>query len=485
MNPTENESVVAELLRIADGALELEDPRERMEGLIARPGWSSWKVLREDKSHTRRARKNVDKKNNPKMLAKRKEWEEKVEKGECPPPKERKDDAEEEGEEFVPSPYDTLPYVPPTTWDEATLSERTNSLGFVEYASYDDVEPEWRRRVRESCFPPTEEEAKRFQLHKSLRCLPHDMDTGGFFVALLKKVKPLSNAATERMQRMQKESKGLFEVDAVGEKKSTDAASNAGAAADETEEDATMTESSAAEQTETTHNKEGAKLVSEEPIKKAPNKRMKADLGNENFIPPDPSLWAPIVDQFGFGDSFPKDQFFVRASGEAKVLYFISKSIKEDLIDRGIQDRVTVINSGLKAFERCSIQEAGARYRIAQEAAQFVVPHMTKRFLVAKDDDFYACIADGFIHFDNFSESFRSEVEALEPGSFIVALKGYEKDLAKKMFLVMWRRPNKVVQCFVAKVEMEGLFSKLRSLGYVQKEKPVVAESEVVEEESK
>ena len=46
MNPMENESVVAELLRITDGSLVLEDPRERMEGLVARPGWSTWRVLR-------------------------------------------------------------------------------------------------------------------------------------------------------------------------------------------------------------------------------------------------------------------------------------------------------------------------------------------------------------------------------------------------------------------------------------------------------
>jgi len=173
MNPMENESVVAELLRIADGSLVLEDPRGRMEGLIARPGRDTWKVLRENKGRTRRAMKDWKKKNNPKMMEKRKEFEEKALKGDCPAPKEATVDESKDGEEkFVPSPFDTIPYVPPATWDDAALSERTTSLGFVEYASYDDVEQDWRRRVRASCFPPTEEEAKRFELHKCLRSLP-------------------------------------------------------------------------------------------------------------------------------------------------------------------------------------------------------------------------------------------------------------------------------------------------------------------------
>ena len=170
MNPMENESVVAALLRIADGALVLEDPRGRMDGLLARPGWSTWRVLRESSSRTRRARKDLKKKHNAKMQARRTEWEEKEMAGENPA-EEQIEDKEEE-EMFEISPYDTVPYCPPATWDEDALVERTKSLGFVEYGSYDDVEPEWQQRVRASCFPPTEEEAKKFQLHKCLRSLP-------------------------------------------------------------------------------------------------------------------------------------------------------------------------------------------------------------------------------------------------------------------------------------------------------------------------
>ena len=50
MNPAENESVVAELLRASEGSLELVDRRAELPNLIARPGMSTWKVLSEGKS---------------------------------------------------------------------------------------------------------------------------------------------------------------------------------------------------------------------------------------------------------------------------------------------------------------------------------------------------------------------------------------------------------------------------------------------------
>jgi len=471
MNPMENESVVAELLRITDGSLVLEDPRERMEGLVARPGWSTWRVLREGKNRTRKAMKDWQKKNNKKMQEKRKEWEAKRAKGECPEPQERSTDenGEEEKEKFTPSPYETIPYVPPETWDEDALSERTTSLGFVEYKNYDEVEYEWHRRVRRSCFPPTEEEAKRFELHKCLRSLPQDMDTGGFFVTLFKKVKPLSKDATERMAAMARESRGGVDVDADKKKEAAADKKEQSAKEGEGDGDAVMSDSPAAEE-----KKSDAKSEPEEPVvKKAPTGKVgqhkhRADLGDADFIPSDPSIWPSIIEQYGLPPTFPKEQFMVRSTGDAKVIYFITKSIKKELIDHGIQNRVTVINSGLKGFERCSIQENTAKYRVNQEAVQYIVPYMTKRLISADMDDFYSCIKDGFLNLNTFSDSFKKSIEELEPGSFVVALKGYEKDVAKKMYLSMWRRPN-CVNCFVAKVEMEGLISKMRALGYVAK----------------
>ena len=57
-------------------------------------------------------------------------------------------------------------------------------------------------------------------------------------------------------------------------------------------------------------------------------------------------------------------------------------------------------------------------------------------------------------------------LEELDPGSFVVALDGYEKDISKKMYLVMWRK-NGVVDCFVTKVEKDAMLSKMRAFGFM------------------
>lgn len=52
------------------------------------------------------------------------------------------------------------------------------------YESFAEVKD---HKIKESMFPPSLEEAHRIQLHNSMRILPHDQNSGGFFVALLKK----------------------------------------------------------------------------------------------------------------------------------------------------------------------------------------------------------------------------------------------------------------------------------------------------------
>ena len=58
--------------------------------------------------------------------------------------------------------------------------QKTRKL--INYSSAKDS-----KALKESMFPPGLEEAQRMQLHHSMRLLPHDQNSGGFFVALLKK----------------------------------------------------------------------------------------------------------------------------------------------------------------------------------------------------------------------------------------------------------------------------------------------------------
>ena len=540
MNPIENEAIVAELLRAADGSLELVDKRPDMPGLKARPGWSSWRVLREDKS--RKEMKDRKKKNNAKMQKRRKEWEEKKiqENGQESKSDTAQDDAAAAGDsamvqdnvqdddsaEQAQNKKDSNRFAsgPPPSWDEATLKERASAQGLVEYTSFDEVPEEWQSRVRKTVFPPTEEEAAKFRLEKCLRCLPHDMDTGGFFVALLRKVAPLSAKAKREALELAQE----FHPEEVGDdgpsgpvaKRSkaeeSDLAKTGGMDKSEavigTENDdgidTDMFDATEADDTDLisdaqlgdTTDADNEDMVSEsdpkekDDTKVAPSKVMEGKplkrgktrgvAMDDSFVPLNDDIWKPLVDYYGLSETFPRDQYMARAFSEAKALYFVGAPIK-NLMDRGIQERVTIVNTGLKGFARNN-KECKVVYRVAQEGIHYLAPHMTKRKIYAGLKDFSKCLNTGTIRLENFTDEFAAAVRLMDPGSFVVALEGYEEDIFQKMFLVMWRCRGDAVNCLVAKVEMEGMKSKLRAIpGYEEEKVAVILAAGVPVEEVK
>jgi len=110
MSPSENEAVVAELLRQTKGALRIVDVSTELPHLKRSPGLHTWKV--QDKNGK---------------------------------------------------------------WHES-------------FEAIDD--PEIKKKIPSSVFPPKPEEAAAFNLERCLRLLPHQQDTGGFFVTVLEKVAP-------------------------------------------------------------------------------------------------------------------------------------------------------------------------------------------------------------------------------------------------------------------------------------------------------
>lgn len=75
-------------------------------------------------------------------------------------------------------------------------------IGFRYFRTAEDVphtrhnDNKLRKRFRPSLFPPTAEEAASMRLELCMRCVPQDEDTGGFFVATLRK-KPKPAASTD------------------------------------------------------------------------------------------------------------------------------------------------------------------------------------------------------------------------------------------------------------------------------------------------
>ena len=84
-----------------------------------------------------------------------------------------------------------------TYWDLAS-----RDMNF--YKTWDEVPENLKTTIRPEMFPPTPEEAEKMNIKKCLRILPHQQDTGGFFVAVLEKIsllpweKEINDKITER-----------------------------------------------------------------------------------------------------------------------------------------------------------------------------------------------------------------------------------------------------------------------------------------------
>jgi len=451
INPIENEAVVAELLRLSEGSLELVERKSRLENLVSRPGVSSWMNLAETKSS--REVKNFKKKNNAKMIARRKEWEEKnrdmtndkieseVENGKkVQDVTEESEKSPEDGAKFVSSKTE---FKPKSMDDKEELRMLVKSSGMVEYSSYEEVPPLMRKRIRASCFPPTPEEITKFKLEHCMRILPQDMNTGGFFVALLKKVAPLNRRVRKRFEILQND------IEATCNNTEKRPASK------DTETDETREPNMKKAKLEDSAGKLDTK---DDDHKK--NKTM----GNDDFVPVPEHVFKPLKDFYGLDDeSFEESNYMIRSGGDGKVLYFMTRTIRSELIDKGIQDKVTVINSGLKAFTRNN-KDCDVGYRVAQEGVHFVAPHMTKRKISASLQDFEMCLKGPTVQNKDFSEGFATKIRQLSVGSFVVVLEGYENDYIKKLMIVLWRCRSDCVNYLVSQIEIDGIKSKIRAI---------------------
>jgi len=488
MNPIENEAVVAELLRSSEGSLELVERKSGLDSLVSRPGMTSWANLAGIKSP--REVKNFKKKNNEKMIARRKEWAEKNKQNEP----EIKANAEvqngDKEKEFKEAPEtkpgDEPKYVsiqtefkPKSMGDREELKMLVQAAGMVEYSSHDEVPVLMRKRIRASCFPPTPEEIPKFNLEHCIRILPQDMNTGGFFVALLKKVAPLNRRTKKRFEALQKDIETKCDVaDKDSDSKKTDTDENGEPKLKRAKVKETMVELDTKDVDMKDVDMNGdAKTHEEKPSMdtssttaaelskdKEKDPRKSKSIGNDDFIPVPEDVFKPLKMFYGLDDeSFEESNYMIRSGGDGKVLYFMTRTIKSLLIDRGIQDKLTVINSGLKGFTRNN-KDCEVGYRVAQEGVHFVAPHMKKRKISANLKDFELCLSEPSVQIKDFSEEFGAKLREQTMGSIVVMLEGYENDYIKKLIIVLWRCRSDCVNYLVTQTEIDGIKSKIRAI---------------------
>ncbi|KAG3163611.1 hypothetical protein PC128_g20359 [Phytophthora cactorum] len=355
-NPVENEAVVAELLRRTGGSLELMDVSNKMPGLIARPGRSKWRVGWRSKS------KSTHKGH--------------MFKGD------KKDDEDQNLHQWFDS------------YDELTQDLRGN-------------------RVTRSMFPT--ESAVANELHKTLRLIPTDQNSGGFFIAVLHKVADLPG--DDGLQE------GLAPLEELEAAPPADyvckLCEKGGHFLKNCEKYLPDTEFTASN---TSQKPQKKKRRTEESTKSEGAKKEKKR--ETLYRPVNDDVWQQLRDFYGLEDETLKGRFWCRSDTAATVNY-VDKEISDVCLGG---DALDIVNTGLKVFTKVT-ERGEVFYRPSEESLGFFDDFFTKRRLDIPLADFSSLLqnAEQHVAFDTLSSALQKALDGMPIGPAVVRVQANEQ----------------------------------------------------------
>jgi len=362
-NPIENEAVVAQLLRDNGGQVKIVDASALLPALKRRAGISTWKVfdtdMNEFATHAaaaaagERATKLRSAKgaaNHAKRRRKAADFDVGVANGTVQPNDEEVPPVKplEEAQQAVEA----------ATAKEEALEEELASIqaegGLASLSA---------GKLQSFFWPPTAEEAADMHLERCLRLLPHDANTGGFFVALLHKEvqTPPAGAAAEE----------------ATEAAPAAAASGAGTAAaaatadDDEDDDADLAAETSASPEDTAAIAAASAASGGADLKGlqegAKRRRGGPDTTQVHFVPLPQEDFEDLRRAYGLRDTFPQRRLWCRTLSD-RVVHYVSEASAALLSMPGAGSRFKFVNVGIPMFDT-KLNRANRRQRLALDSA--------------------------------------------------------------------------------------------------------------------
>ncbi|KAK2997703.1 hypothetical protein RJ639_026583, partial [Escallonia herrerae] len=413
MNPVENEAVVAEILRRCGGSIELLDVSAELPQLVRRPGLKKWKV--QDKGAWSASYEDV--------------------------PVTRRSGIVQSmfpcGKSFV----------------EKSESDHATTLGDIKDKgdTGNSVDGSSLTEDPVALTDLLKEEDSTFPLEYCMRIVPHDQNTGAFFIAVFHKLSSLPAIEKKPVRpRGQLNGANDNEADKLVDEAKEDICGMEVDAADTGEQIPEETPCA-----DLTNNEMVEAALDTDPIKmpkieveevQAPRdgesgpeivkvKRKLQMQGKWRGVDPvvffkDDVVVDKIKAFYGINDAFPFNGHLVTRNSDTnhvKRIYYISKSAKDVLqlnFLAGQQLKITSI--GLKMFERQTSKEGTSStcaFRISSEGLPLLLPHITKQILWASPVDFKHLLKYKTIKFADFVDAeFGERASKLMLGCCVVVL---------------------------------------------------------------
>ncbi|KAK2193840.1 hypothetical protein NP493_5g14014 [Ridgeia piscesae] len=357
------------------------------------------------------------------------------------------------------------------------------------YATYEDLPLKLQNQIRPSMFPPPRDVAETRHLDRCVRVLPHFQNTGGFFIAVMKKVKEVpwvtvsqprpdmtSDPADNQEQDIAADPQGPPDVTADLPPQESSTIEPDAAAADENKQEGNDEPMEGAGEGKEGEDKEGE---SKEDVgggdapRSGQGQPQKRKWGKRDGSPPplkkqnlrgykeDPfvfleqseAIWPQIKEFYGFDADFDVSQLMVRChTGKKRNVYFVSPLIRT--IIKCNTERIRFINLGLKVLSRSESKFVNVDFRLAQDGINTVYPFMKKRRVKIVKEDIVTILCQENPFLSKISHATREQLEQLEQGSVIFIYEPGESDdgPACKMVICGWLGKTSC-RSFLAKFE--------------------------------
>ncbi|KZC14150.1 PREDICTED: tRNA (cytosine(34)-C(5))-methyltransferase [Dufourea novaeangliae] len=243
------------------------------------------------------------------------------------------------------------------------------------YKTWEDVPEQWQTQVRPKMFPPKPEDASKFHFERCMRILPHHQDTGGFFVAVLEKIKPLP---WESCQDNSDAKEGTKELNIK----------------EEAEKELNIEEEAEKDKDNSAALRKRA--LDDENKSRGPRRKRRRVKGFREdpfvfFKDDQEDVWLSIKKFYDISDELDPKCLLVRNLGRKKKnIYYTSPEIRNVVLSN--EDQIKLINTGVKSFVRCDYKTTSKNmnipFRLAWEGLQTLINYIGdgRRVWLNKDD---------------------------------------------------------------------------------------------------
>ncbi|KAF8156676.1 S-adenosyl-L-methionine-dependent methyltransferase [Crassisporium funariophilum] len=325
-----------------------------------------------------------------------------------------------------------------TIW--RATADRSAATTFESYEELmnSSLDDSLKAKMTEGHWPPKDVDT--LNLSRCMRIYPHLQDSGGFFVAVLEKVKKLTDESGGSSSERKREANDLIELPEPKKQRMT---SEAPYLAD----DDLMTDGLV----EAVPN-EVDSMDTEKGSRKLRSKKESLGKGGgsfkENpytFLAANDPILLTCIDRLHITSNFPSSNVLVRnPEGDAARSLYLVNDIVKAVIQNNDYNRIRLTAAGTKVFSK---QEAGkgtdAQFRVLGEGLPVVLPYIDPASVVIGDMATLKTLVESYYPLCSaFEEPFRGVAEARSPGSHIIRFPFGELEgalLSHDLVLPIWK----------------------------------------------